>query len=86
MTKLTKRPKRPALGRAKTALAATTMVIAIAGCGDDDGTADVGVIVGVTAPDSGPDVATESDAGPDTTDAGNDSAPPPGLMAPDAAG
>lgn len=80
MTKLTKRPKRPALGRAKTALAATTMVIAIAGCGDDD------VITGISDAEPGPDVATESDAGPDTTDAGNDSAPPPGLMAPDAAG
>ncbi len=77
MTKLTKRPKRPALSRAKTTLAATTLVIAAAGCGDDDI-----VITGVT--DAEPDVAAESDAGPEITDAGNDSAPPPGLMAPDA--
>lgn len=58
------------------------MVIAIAGCGDDDTAADSGLSVGVTAPDSGPDVATESDAG--AADVGDDTAPPPGLMAFDA--
>ncbi|MFK7999749.1 MAG: hypothetical protein AB8H86_09135 [Polyangiales bacterium] len=77
MTKLTKRPKRPALSRAKTTLAATTLVVAVAGCGDDD-------IVVVGTSDAAPDVTVESDAGPDISDAGNDSAPPPGLMAPDA--
>lgn len=79
MPKLTKKPKRPAFGRAKTAFAVTSMVIAV-GCGDDDAGADAGISVGVVAPDSGPDVPNDSGE----LDAGNDSAPPPGLMAPDA--
>ena len=79
MSKLSKKPRSPAIVRAaSTVLVAGSLVVV--GCGDDDTTADSGPFtVGIAAPDGG---FIGSDA--PSMDAGEDAEVQVGVPAPDA--